>query len=261
MVRSPFFDKNGLKRGLWSDDEDNKLRAYIQKYGHWNWRQLPKYAGLSRCGKSCRLRWMNYLRPNLKTGNYSEEEEDMIMKLHHKHGNKWSVIAAHLPGRTDNDIKNYRHTRLKRRVKLNPISKVTVESSVSFQPKPNQNEKFNETSLSERKKARESELENVVADTTSHQTLESTLSHPKEFPSDISSSSMSTNLRSIDWPAEEMISFNSLEYFAESLGNFWSEPFLVDTFYDQQYYSPPSTEGGFMSPYMFYNDDDISFFE
>ncbi|CAK9156925.1 unnamed protein product [Ilex paraguariensis] len=247
MVRSPFFDKNGLKKGSWSDEEDNKLRAYIQKYGHWNWRQLPKHAGLSRCGKSCRLRWVNYLRPNVKHGNYSKEEEDMIMKLHDKHGNKWSVIATHLPGRTDNDIKNYWHTRLKRRVKPNPMSEVTAESSVSSQPEANQKEKFHETSLSEGNKERESKLENDVDDATSHHPLEST--------------PISTNLRSTTLATEDRISFHSLEFFADPLGNFWSEPFLVDTFYDQHYYSPSSTEGGYMHPYMFYNNDDISYFE
>ncbi|KAI7728361.1 hypothetical protein M8C21_015275 [Ambrosia artemisiifolia] len=88
MVKTPSFDKNGLKKGAWSEDEDNKLRAYIQRYGHWNWRLLPKFAGLSRSGKSCRLRWVNYLRPDIKHGNFTKEEEDLIVELHKKLGNK-----------------------------------------------------------------------------------------------------------------------------------------------------------------------------
>ncbi|XP_054814868.1 transcription factor MYB14-like [Prosopis cineraria] len=117
MVRTPSCDKSGLKKGTWTPEEDRKLMAYVTRYGCWNWRQLPKYAGLARCGKSCRLRWLNYLRPNIKRGDFTPEEEQLIIQLHHKLGNRWSAIAAKLPGRTDNDIKNYWHTSLKKRVK------------------------------------------------------------------------------------------------------------------------------------------------
>ncbi|XP_071695545.1 transcription factor MYB15-like [Rutidosis leptorrhynchoides] len=117
MVKTPSFDNNGVKKGAWSEDEDDKLRAYIQRYGHWNWRLLPKFAGLSRSGKSCRLRWVNYLRPNIKHGNFTKEEEDMIIELHKKLGNKWSEMSAYLPGRSDNEIKNRWHTHLKKRAK------------------------------------------------------------------------------------------------------------------------------------------------
>ncbi|KAJ6769115.1 TRANSCRIPTION FACTOR MYB15 [Salix koriyanagi] len=123
MVRAPCCEKMGLKRGPWTVEEDQILKSHVQKYGHSNWRALPKQAGLQRCGKSCRLRWVNYLRPDIKRGNFSKEEEETIIKLHEMLGNRWSVIASRLPGRTDNEIKNVWHTHLLKRVKQNGESK------------------------------------------------------------------------------------------------------------------------------------------
>ncbi|CAM0903055.1 unnamed protein product [Alopecurus aequalis] len=113
--RAPCCAKVGLNKGSWTPEEDMRLIAYIRKYGHANWRALPKQAGLLRCGKSCRLRWINYLRPDLKRGNFTAEEEETLIKLHNMMGNKWSRIAACLPGRTDNEIKNVWNTHLKKR--------------------------------------------------------------------------------------------------------------------------------------------------
>ncbi|OVA14211.1 SANT/Myb domain [Macleaya cordata] len=107
---------NGLKKGPWTPEEDEKLVQYIHKHGHGSWRALPKLAGLNRCGKSCRLRWTNYLRPDIKRGKFSQEEEQTILHLHSYLGNKWSAIATHLPGRTDNEIKNFWNTHLKKKL-------------------------------------------------------------------------------------------------------------------------------------------------
>ncbi|KAF5465940.1 hypothetical protein F2P56_015902 [Juglans regia] len=131
MVRAPCCDKVGLKKGPWTSEEDQILISYIQNYGHGNWRALPKQAGLLRCGKSCRLRWTNYLRPDIKRGNFSREEEDTIIKLHEMLGNRWSAIAAKLPGRTDNEIKNVWHTHLKKRLKRNQTNPETILQSTN----------------------------------------------------------------------------------------------------------------------------------
>ncbi|PWA90922.1 homeodomain-like protein [Artemisia annua] len=125
MGRSPCCDKTGLKKGPWTQEEDLKLTQYIDKHGAGNWRTLPKNSGLQRCGKSCRLRWINYLRPDIKRGRFSFEEEESIIQLHSVLGNKWSAIAARLPGRTDNEIKNYWNTHIRKRLLKNGIDPVT----------------------------------------------------------------------------------------------------------------------------------------
>ncbi|XVF05741.1 hypothetical protein REPUB_Repub05bG0198300 [Reevesia pubescens] len=117
MGRAPCCDKANVKRGPWSPEEDSKLKEYIEKYGTGgNWIALPQKAGLKRCGKSCRLRWLNYLRPNIKHGEFTDEEDRIICSLFATIGSRWSIIAGQLPGRTDNDIKNYWNTKLKKKL-------------------------------------------------------------------------------------------------------------------------------------------------
>ncbi|PKU82783.1 transcription factor MYB4 [Dendrobium catenatum] len=148
MVRAPCCEKVGLNKGQWTPEEDEILVSYIQNYGHENWRALPKEAGLLRCGKSCRLRWINYLRPGIKRGNFTKEEEDAIISLHQMLGNRWSAIAMMLPGRTDNEIKNVWNTHLKKR--LNP-NQILPKSKRKMQRQDNLNSimEFSSASVSE----------------------------------------------------------------------------------------------------------------
>ncbi|XP_043721928.1 transcription factor RAX2-like [Telopea speciosissima] len=117
MGRAPCCDKANVKRGPWSPEEDTALKNYVERYGTGgNWIALPRKAGIKRCGKSCRLRWLNYLRPDIKHGGFTEEEDNIICTLYNSIGSRWSVIASQLPGRTDNDVKNYWNTKLKKKL-------------------------------------------------------------------------------------------------------------------------------------------------
>ncbi|KAG6472762.1 transcription factor MYB35-like [Zingiber officinale] len=125
MGRPPCCDKSTVKRGLWTPEEDAKLLAYTATHGSGNWTSVPKKAGLRRCGKSCRLRWTNYLRPNLKHDGFTPEEDEKIIALHATIGSRWSVIAKKLPGRTDNDVKNYWNTKLSKKLYQSGIDPIT----------------------------------------------------------------------------------------------------------------------------------------
>ncbi|KAJ9129193.1 hypothetical protein P3X46_034019 [Hevea brasiliensis] len=203
MVRTTAVDKNGLKKGAWNQEEDDKLRAYIRAYGHGNWRELPKFAGLSRCGKSCRLRWVNYLRPGVKHGNFSKEEDDLIIQLHQELGNKWSTIATNLPGRTDNEIKNHWHTHLKEQ------SSETPESLIS--------------------PCKKLEAADVANNTPSLPII------LESFPLSKESSDHSSLSAGVSFVAEDSLTLMGI--FEESGEDFWTQPFVGDNTYDQDDYT------------------------
>nr|CAD1829534.1 unnamed protein product [Ananas comosus var. bracteatus] len=129
-----------LKKGPWTADEDSILSEYVEKFGEGNWNNVQKTTGLARNGKSCRLRWANHLRPNLKKCPFSPEEEQLVAELHAQIGNKWARMATQLTGRTDNEIKNYWNTRIKRQQRAGlPL----YPPNVCARSKENQQSEFN----------------------------------------------------------------------------------------------------------------------
>ncbi|KAE8673159.1 Transcription factor MYB90 [Hibiscus syriacus] len=129
-----------VTKGTWTEEEDTLLKKCIRKHGEGKWHQVPSKAGLNRCRKSCRLRWLNYLNPNINKGAFAADEVDLIIRLHNLLGNRWSLIAGRLPGRTANDVKNYWNSHLlKNKVDassnsnpLNPLKSITRV----FRPRP-----------------------------------------------------------------------------------------------------------------------------
>ncbi|KAL6842166.1 hypothetical protein ACP4OV_028145 [Aristida adscensionis] len=131
-----------LRKGLWSPEEDEKLVAYMLRSGQGSWSDVARNAGLQRCGKSCRLRWINYLRPDLKRGAFSPQEEELILSLHAILGNRWSQIAARLPGRTDNEIKNFWNSTIKKRLKNTSAASSPAATDCASPPEQPTNSKL-----------------------------------------------------------------------------------------------------------------------
>ncbi|RID54577.1 hypothetical protein BRARA_G01884 [Brassica rapa] len=124
--------KEEMKKGPWKAEEDEVLINHVNRYGPRDWSSIRSKGLLQRTGKSCRLRWVNKLRPNLKSGcKFSAEEERTVIELQAEFGNKWARIATYLPGRTDNDVKNFWSSRVKRLARI-----LHNSSDASTSPKP-----------------------------------------------------------------------------------------------------------------------------
>ncbi|KAL4587646.1 hypothetical protein LXL04_000518 [Taraxacum kok-saghyz] len=129
-------DDETLRKGPWTEHEDVQLAFNVNMFGDRRWDFIAKVSGLKRTGKSCRLRWVNYLHPGLKRGRMTPHEEKLVLEYHSKWGNRWSRIARKLPGRTDNEIKNYWRTHMRKKAQENkrassPSSSFSNSSSSS----------------------------------------------------------------------------------------------------------------------------------
>nr|XP_009792963.1 PREDICTED: transcription factor MYB48-like [Nicotiana sylvestris] len=121
-----------IRRGPWTEQEDLQLVFYVKLFGDRRWDFLAKVSGLKRTGKSCRLRWVNYLNPDLKRGKMTPQEERLVLELHCKWGNRWSRIARKIPGRTDNEIKNYWRTHMRKKAQEQRKKATSISPSSSF---------------------------------------------------------------------------------------------------------------------------------
>ncbi|GMN65224.1 hypothetical protein TIFTF001_034301 [Ficus carica] len=122
--------EDDIRKGPWKAEEDEVLINHVNKYGPRDWSSIQSNGLLRRTGKSCRLRWVNKLRPNLKNGcKFSPEEERVVIELQAQFGNKWARIATYLPGRTDNDVKNFWSSRQKRLARILQTSSSTPSKS------------------------------------------------------------------------------------------------------------------------------------
>ncbi|KAJ9147768.1 hypothetical protein P3X46_029891 [Hevea brasiliensis] len=223
MGRQPCCDKLGVKKGPWTAEEDKKLINFILTNGQCCWRAVPKLAGLRRCGKSCRLRWTNYLRPDLKRGLLNEAEEQLVIDLHARLGNRWSKIAARLPGRTDNEIKNHWNTHIKKKLLKMGIDPVTHE--------PFHKEAKTEESSSI------SQTDNLLPESGNNNNNNSSMQENDGIAnSEENSSSPQENCCS-----DESILLNSICNDETLLNSLWiDEPPLVDASWNNN--NPPATE-------------------
>ncbi|PUZ37846.1 hypothetical protein GQ55_9G152400 [Panicum hallii var. hallii] len=110
-------------RGPWTEEEDETLKAMVEVYGERKWAAISRHLH-GRIGKQCRERWTNHLRPEIdKAKNTWTEKDDMdLIEAHKVHGNRWSMIARTMEGRSENSVKNHwnatkRSLKAKRRLK------------------------------------------------------------------------------------------------------------------------------------------------
>ncbi|KAK9276531.1 hypothetical protein L1049_006065 [Liquidambar formosana] len=229
----------GLRRGPWTLEEDTQLIHYIACHGEGRWNMLAKCAGLKRTGKSCRLRWLNYLKPDIKRGNLTPQEQLLILELHSKWGNRWSKIAQHLPGRTDNEIKNYWRTRVQkqaRQLNIESNSKRFLDAVRCFWM-PRLLQKMEQTTTAATAAAavdtaimnsQNSTVPSMPSPSPSPNKMLHNPNHPTEISSCVTSPNTSSNSMKISQPPEISEDQKSPPAFGNT---FYNNPFLNDNCY------------------------------
>ena len=115
------------KKCKWTSEEDKCLIESVKKHGMTNWSLVATEVN-GRTGKQCRERWTNQLCPALNKGDWTPQEDQILIKQQQLHGNTWSKIARYLPGRSLNSVKN-RWSWLSRHNVTNALSTITSTSS------------------------------------------------------------------------------------------------------------------------------------
>jgi len=109
--------KEHSKKNAWTAEEDATLARVIAEFGHGHWTKVAAWLP-GRMGRQCRERWFNHLAPEVKKGDWSKEEDQLIVAAVREHGTKWSLIQKLLVGRSDNSIKNRYYSAIRKAQRL-----------------------------------------------------------------------------------------------------------------------------------------------